>query len=406
MRIIFLSGLYPPYTKGGAEISTHYIARGLVELGHNVTVIAEGIQRQEGHYDGVQVIRIPFPFTKKVLFEKKQSKFLAECLKKEIGDPSLYDVIHAQDFRMAMALSETGWSNIAVTARDYAQISGCTNDMLAGGGITPGCSDGVHLLSCHRVAEVHGVKKIGRAVAYKINHEYRRSAFENFSLHVFISHAQKKRILATRSLVEPFMPVIYNSLPPEYLSANIRVGHGSSFLYVGTTEEYKGVGVLLKAWETIAKEDENAHLTIVGNGADRPRYEEQLARLGLQYRVTFEGKVEYDRLEDIYDESDAVIAPHLWVEPFGRTVAEGMSRGKVVITSNCGGPTELVGANERGLLVERNSVPSLIDGMRAFLGMSQYDRRALGENAQRWVRENLSMEIIARQYEKAYTDWL
>ena len=166
------------------------------------------------------------------------------------------------------------------------------------------------------------------------------------------------------------------------------------------------MGVLLKAWETIAKEDENAHLTIVGNGADRPRYEEQLARLGLQYRVTFEGKVEYDRLEDIYDESDAVIAPHLWVEPFARTVAEGMSRGKVVITSNCGGPTELVGANERGLLVERNSVPSLIDGMRAFLGMSQYDRRALGENAQRWVRENLSMEIIARQYEKAYTDWL
>ena len=39
MRILLLSNLYPPYIKGGAEITAGDIAKGLIERGHDVAVL-------------------------------------------------------------------------------------------------------------------------------------------------------------------------------------------------------------------------------------------------------------------------------------------------------------------------------------------------------------------------------
>src|SRR5690348_15132248 len=120
MNILFLSALYPPTTKGGGELSTHYIAQGLAALGHQVKVITTGPQRVESHINGVDVLRFPIELLKKPLFEKHASRHMKGHLLEIIGDPKRYDVIHAHDFRSALVLSELHLPNTLVTARDYA----------------------------------------------------------------------------------------------------------------------------------------------------------------------------------------------------------------------------------------------------------------------------------------------
>src|SRR5436190_18912766 len=187
MNILFLSSLYPPTTKGGGELSTHYIALGLAGRGHRIKVITTGPSEVESHINGVNVIRAPIELLSKPLFERHHSRHVAKHLKKLIGDPTRYDIIHAHDFRSALALSELGLPHTVVTARDYAQISGCTNNILADGSISPGCAE--HPWGCHRVAEVRFPRTLGRYAQYVINQDYRKKVFAGFKRQIFISHA-------------------------------------------------------------------------------------------------------------------------------------------------------------------------------------------------------------------------
>ena len=153
------------------------------------------------------------------------------------------------------------------------------------------------------------------------------------------------------------------------------------------------------------KDGKNGHLTIVGNGAQYQEYERLAATWGLQYRVTFLPHVPYHRLQKMIDESEIVVAPHLWVEPFGRNVIEGMARGKIVIASNIGGPAELINLKgAAGLLFERGSVDGLVRAIEHVFEMSIFDKKEMGVAARDFVRDNLNMEKIAKSHEQFYTE--
>lgn len=401
MNILFLSGLYPPITKGGAELSTHYIARGLAARGHKVKVIATGNSTVESHLDGVNVIRVPLDLLSKPLFENHHSKHVARRLLSVIGDPAHYDVIHAHDFRSALALSHLNVPNAVVTSRDYAQISGCTNNILGSGSIQPGCAD--NPWQCHRVAEASFVRKPFRLWQYIYNQPFRKKAFASFHKEIFISHAQEAIIASYQPIVGKDTAVIYNPVTPEYLSAPVVSSVTKNVLYVGRVEMYKGVKLLLEAWHIVIKKHPDLRLHIVGEGAQQKEYEQLVGALGLQYSVLFKGKIPSTRMQPVYDNADIVVSPHLWAEPFGRTVVEGMARGKIVIAANCGGPAELIQDTKTGFLFERNSVQDLANKIIEAHSLTQYDKRAMSEAARLWVGSTLSLDTIAREHEEFYS---
>ena len=96
------------------------------------------------------------------------------------------------------------------------------------------------------------------------------------------------------------------------------------------------------------------------------------------------------------------MAPHIWHEPFGRTVAEGMARGKVVVAADVGGPSEMIKTGKTGLLFKRNSREALSESIIKALRMNDTERQAMGREARAWVISNLTKERIASQYEVFY----
>lgn len=404
MRILFLSAQYPPHAKGGGELSTHTIAQGLIKIGHTVRVISSGEREQEYEIEGVSVLQLPLGLMAKPLFEKRQSISAAKVLSRHFPDIREYDIVHAHDFRSALMLSELDIPHAVVTARDYAQISGCTNNILRDGTIDPGCQGSGELWSCHRVAEVPFPRKAFRIWQYMYNLPYRRRAFQTFRHQLFISHAQQKLIATYQDISKQHTRVIYNPISQEFLTEPLIQANPGNVLYPGRVEMYKGVFVLLKAWRMLCQKNSDAHLTIAGNGAQQKESERLAATWGMQYRVTFIPHLPYHRVRALMNESEIIVAPHVWVEPFGRTVIEGMARGKVVVAANVGGPMEIIKHNITGFLFERGSVSNLAHTLEHALAMNYFDKKEMGIAARDYVRDHLNMERLAKEHEEFYSE--
>lgn len=401
MKLLFLSGHYPPNTAGGGEVSTHLIARGLVQAGHDVQVVCEGKYKEVQELDGVHILRLPISLTKKVLHERSASMRMAKQLEKEVRLQD-FDAIHAHDFRSTLVLSHLTHKNRITTVRDYAQIAGDTNHYLLNGTIPTDPFDRHTIWQSHRVQEKHFPQNLMRFAQYMLNVKYRFEAFKSISNHIYISNAQKEEIAKFQDLSNHHAEVIYNPVAPEYLSEPLKAGQRGHVLYVGRVENYKGVNILIQAWPNIVKKHPEAKLTIIGNGAQKKMYEHYVEARGLQYSVSFESHIPYVQMIHMYDHASIVVAPHMWIEPYGRTVVEGMARGKIVISSNIGGPTEVIKDGENGYLVDPGSPEDIEASIERILGMDRYDKKRIQQAAQQWVRDHVTIDQVAEKYTKYY----
>lgn len=404
MKILFISAQYPPEAKGGGELSTHLLAQGLIQLGHEVLVVTDGDHKERKTVDSVPVQVVPLFLRQKPLFERAHSIASYRIFKRAVKNWRSYDIIHAHDFRSALMISHFESPRCVVTTRDYAQISGCTNNIQYDGNIEQGCQGLHELWQCHRVHEASFARKPFRVWQYMYNRGYRKNAFASFQHQIFISHAQQELIATYQDVSNQHTQVIYNPISEDYLATPIEQGVSGNILYLGRVEMYKGVRLLLEAWRRVAKEYPKAHLTIAGNGAQQKEYEHLASLWGVGYRTTFLPHVPYHRLRSLIDRASIMVAPHLWVEPFGRTMLEGMARGKIVVASNIGGAVELIHDQKTGILFERGNVRELEDALVQALTMGQLKATQMGKDARNFVAENCTQEKIAKQHEDFYSE--
>lgn len=406
LKIVIVSAYFPPETKGGAEISTYLLAQGLAARGNSVSVITDGEEgRQE--MNGVKVYRNDFGLKDKPLREQGKSRLIAKKLQGFKDMLESCEVIHANDFRSVLAVME--WQKInastkpvVATVRDYACISGSTNFITDKWELP---ADSIHdAYRSHRLAEVKGLRRWARWWQYRGNIKYRRESFRELDGEIYISKQQAEIIRKQRQGQESKSTIIYNPVDDSYLNSSLTTGYEGKVLYVGTVEEYKGVGLLLNSWRQAAKGNPQATLKIVGEGRDQRKYENYIAAAGMQYSVQMAGRIGWERMIREYDQAQIVVAPHRWFEPFGRTVAEGMARGKVVVTADAGGPREMVRDGETGILFPRNCRDGLGLALKQALGMSKLEKQAMGQKAHAWARAQLNKNHIASLYEDFYKE--
>jgi glycosyltransferase involved in cell wall biosynthesis len=93
------------------------------------------------------------------------------------------------------------------------------------------------------------------------------------------------------------------------------------FLFVGRMEPLKGGGILLDALpQVLGSIGRKVQMTFVGDGPNRIKWQERAARIQTReprLRVDFKGWLDKGALEQLYGESDLLVVPSLWPEPFG-----------------------------------------------------------------------------------------
>jgi glycosyltransferase involved in cell wall biosynthesis len=121
-------------------------------------------------------------------------------------------------------------------------------------------------------------------------------------------------------------------------------------LSVNRLDRAKRIDLLLEA----AKADSSLHVVITGDGPDRERLE-RLAD-GLNGQVEFTGRVDDERLADLYARCLAVYYAPI-DEDFGMVPYEAfLSEKPVVTTTDAGGPLEIVRDGETGVVVAPEAV--------------------------------------------------
>jgi glycosyltransferase involved in cell wall biosynthesis len=132
--------------------------------------------------------------------------------------------------------------------------------------------------------------------------------------------------------------------PPQSLPYRTRESEGF-VLSVNRLDRAKRIDLLIEA----AKREPSLRVVITGEGPDRERLESLAS--GLNGQVEFVGRVDDERLADLYSRALAVYYAPL-DEDFGMVPYEAFLSGKPVVTTvDAGGPLEVVHDRETGVVV-------------------------------------------------------
>jgi glycosyltransferase involved in cell wall biosynthesis len=133
--------------------------------------------------------------------------------------------------------------------------------------------------------------------------------------------------------------------------------------FLGRLVSTKGVHVLLESAHQLL--DLDFELQIIGDGPERVALEAKANSLGLKSHVKFLGFLDQSGVEVVVSGSMAVVMPSLGGEVFGLAALENMRRGKLVIVSEIGALTEVVG--DTGLTFPAGDAKALANRLRRAL---------------------------------------
>jgi glycosyltransferase involved in cell wall biosynthesis len=203
-------------------------------------------------------------------------------------------------------------------------------------------------------------------------------------------------------------------MPIEIIPFSAAMGerHGTAaakkeIIFVGRLVERKGVKYLIEAFHRVHKSIPH-QLVVIGDGPERSQLETNVARLGMENRVTFTGKISDGALNRYYKSCSFFVLPAVYdkkgdTEGLGVVLLEAMSYAKPVIASNVGGITDIVVDGENGLLVPAANPDALGHAIVKLAGSKQL-RRTLGRKARKTVDEKFNWDRIIRKLIALYHD--
>lgn len=411
MRVLLLSNLYPPYIRGGAEITAGDIATGLKEHGHEVSVLTswDGLPaaQQEGTIWRTLRVADPAHFDRHLpivgqfqsLINYRQQYYCAENAREllravaetqpdilyiweinGLGIISLLRALPKFSFPIVFHLGSYWWQYIHSPETEYSHLRLRRLKKLLIGSVPP--------LTYTSLIAVSGAVK----------QEYVKAGCDAERIEIINSGIDPRfmDLPRTESFAEISTVGGANEANP------YATKQGTHLVYAGRIRVEKGILTALKALNHLVEEGRSAfHLSIFGEGDEVYINELQsyVREKHLDSFVIFHGKVPQDDLIKYYDLSDIMLVPSLWQEPFGLVVAEAMARGLPVIASDVGGPAEMITHGEDGLLFEPGNEQSLAEAIAQLLDHPE-ERQRLSQAGHKTVRNRFTIAENIRRAEQ------
>ena len=173
------------------------------------------------------------------------------------------------------------------------------------------------------------------------------------------------------------------------LNNEYRSSDPQTVLSLGRLVKIKGMHHLLRAFCSVKK---NAKLKIIGDGPEMGNLKQLAYKYGLQSRVSFYGWIKHDKLDDIFRQSDVVVVPSIWPEPFGIVGIEAMSYGKPVVASDVGGVSEWCKNGKTGFLTSAGDVEKMAEKINYLLD-NHAVAKEFGRNGREEVKKKFTSSI-------------
>lgn len=138
-------------------------------------------------------------------------------------------------------------------------------------------------------------------------------------------------------------------------------------------------------------------LMITGEGSETESLKALVKKLELSESVKFVGILSREELVKAYRTADVFISPAIGWEGFGRTLAEAMSTGTLVVASDINGYREVMHNKPFTRAVKPQDPNSLAKAIAQILDLPDEETTRLKREARDYVIDNFSLSVIADQ---------
>lgn len=371
MRFGMVTTFYPPYSYGGDATYVRSLARSLVELGHEVEVMASTdayLLRSDDQGPsspaeelGIKVHRLRHP-----------AGAIAPLVSHQTGTPALYDKAFASFF--AKPFDVLHFHNISLMGAPGVLGRGQARARLL--------SLHDHWLICPtHVLWKNRSRACDRRTCFRCSIRsrlppqlWRYTGLRDRSL------AKLDRLLAPSQFTADMHRKNGVLAPIAVLPLFSSIAGGGSggkpvpnrLLYVGRVTALKGVGNLVR----LVADMPEIELVVIGEG---DLSEELETRFGDRPNIRFLGKIDQQSLVHHYASAAAVVVPTIVPETFGLTVVEAAACGTpALVSKGAGGAPEIVRTTGGGMVYDGDS--ELKAAIRAIF-QDEALRRRLGAEA-------------------------
>ena len=365
----------PELGQGGVELGTIQVAEALTEAGIKNFVASSG-GRKEYNLEklGVKHFKLSLKSKNPFVIFKNANK-LAEFIKKE-G----INIVHARSRAPA-------WS--AYFAAKKAGV--------------------------HYMTTFHGTYGLGPKGIKKI---YNRVMTFGEKVIVISSHI-KNHVLKHYNVDENKLAFIHrcvdvekfnsNAVTPARLNAMIEEHNLPTdkklILLIGRLTRWKGQELLIDALAKI-KDRTDFHCVFTGDDQGRVKYTEGLINKIKEHEMT--GRFSFikhtDDVPALMKACDIVVSASIEPEAFGRIAAEGEAMGKIVLASNIGGSLDNLKDGVTGRHFISGNADDLSQKLTWALDLPDAERKKISENAQNFVKENFTKQIMCCKTIEVYKE--
>ncbi len=358
MKILVISNLYPPNSRGGAEMIARDTAEEAVRQGHEVAVLSTGVHDTDDVVGGVRVVRFTPKLPYHILNDADQSlgsrlqwharDLVGSRATRTIVTDAIKDV--APDLILTFNLRGMEIGSIAKAVR-RSRISWIHElhdvQLLVPSGLEwfgPQRRVGLRRLWQSRIVKMF----YGGLTGYIMG-----SPDTVVSPSVFMIDAHKKSGLFNKSesrvLINPVdLEVVQDRSVPKARerdkpARSVDRLETIKLLYVGQLELHKGVNYVLEAMGHVG--DHKVVFDIVGDGSQQDELMNQVLDMSDSIKINFHGRVPHKKVFELMKEATALILPSVVIENCPGVILEARASNLPVIASNVGGVSELIDAN-------------------------------------------------------------
>jgi glycosyltransferase involved in cell wall biosynthesis len=160
----------------------------------------------------------------------------------------------------------------------------------------------------------------------------------------------------------------------------------------------KGLHLLLKVLPSLAPQENNVSLLVVGGGDFLEGAKEMVLHLGIKNRVIFTGMVDIESLPEHINAADIFVLPTLRKEGLPLSILEAMACKIPVITTNIGGNASIVKNGFNGLLIPPGDMTKLEESISLLLHDSDLSHQ-LADNGYHFVQQKFSAQMMINHFE-------
>lgn len=379
MRITVLAN-YLSSSRGGIERSLYEVCQGLVNRGHELSLVyvEDGEQTEEYQKFCKVMVKVGnYQISRKDIFVDS-ARFMS-------------DVFRANSIRADVVYSSQ-YNNFFFSAL---------------------------LSSLQRIPFVAHVRLPAPKEKGILKDLKRRATLNRIDRFIAISKQLKRDWAATLSLDSNLIDVIYNATDTDkFVPTNnlieskqewgIQSLEDNVVTYVGRLDPHKGVDTLIKAVKLLIDQGKPIRLLIAGKslvtGESYETYLKQLAcDLDIAEHITFLGHI--SDTAALYQASDVSVLPSVWPEPFGRVIIEALACGVPVVASNTGGIPEILTGELKKNLFQAGDESELAATLSRVIDW-RTDSSDLANHCREHVIQNFSFDTLITNVESSLSQAL